>query len=457
MPLNYMLMIRQREPIVALATPYGESAIGVLRLSGKGVLEKIKPFLKLKGAVKPRYAHLVTLVDEEGREIDEGILVFYPSPKSYTGEDMIELSLHGNPLILHRALELFLSAGIRLAEPGEFTRRAFLNGKMDLLQAEAVADLIGARTELAVRCALRQLRGELSDRIERIRSQLLELIAYVEADIEFSEQDIPTLSREEILKRLEDLIKDLEDLLATARVGNFLRKGLNLAIVGKPNVGKSSLFNALLGSQRAIVTDIPGTTRDFLQEQWNIGGIPINLVDTAGIRTTTDPVEQMGVQRSIEKLGSAHIVLLVVDGSKPLEEEDLSIYSMVKDKDHIVVLNKKDLGVCEDTAKAFPEFVMVSAKTGDGLEDLRKEILRRAGFYTAEGGSIYVSARHANLLQNSLSVIKLVYQQLREQDISPEILMLYLREAVHYLEEVIGTVTTEDVLDSIFSSFCIGK
>jgi tRNA modification GTPase len=317
-----------------------------------------------------------------------------------------------------------------------------------------VGDLISAKSELALKSALRQLRGDLSQLIVPLREKLLNLCAFVEASIEFEEHDIPTLSEEEIKSQLEEIKTKVEDLLATVRTGEFLRKGVNLAIVGKPNVGKSSLFNKLLGTQRAIVTDIPGTTRDFLQEPLNLEGIPINLIDTAGIRHSEDPVEKIGIERSIQKLNTAHLILFVVQAHEPLEEEDLYIYSLVKDKNHIVVLNKADLGFWEGHKKLFPSFMLVSAKDGSGIEELKATIFSNLGASVGEG--LYISLRHADLLQKSLGVIKLILEK-NLKELSPEILMLYLREVQLYLEELLGAITTEDLLGEIFSNFCIGK
>ncbi|QWK19346.1 MAG: tRNA uridine-5-carboxymethylaminomethyl(34) synthesis GTPase MnmE [Hydrogenobacter thermophilus] len=450
-------MVKQREPIIAIATPYGESAIGMIRISGLGVLEKVKKYVRTKGEIKPRYAHFFTLLDEDGQVLDEGVLIYYKSPSSYTGEDMIEMCLHGNPLILKRSLELFLKEGIRLAEPGEFTKRAFLNGKLDMVQAEAVADLINAKTDLARKVAIRQLQGELSKYVNSLREKLIQLLAYVEADIEFSEQDIPTISREEILQALKDVQNSIETLLSTVKAGELLRKGINLAIVGKPNVGKSSLFNALLGRERAIVTEVPGTTRDFLSEELHMEGIPVNLVDTAGIRETQDKVESIGVKRSIESIKAADLVLFVVDASKPLEKDDWDVYNLVKQRDHIKVLNKVDLGLDPSIAKIFPDGVKVSAKMGDGIEDLKKSMLEKLGVFGYEGMKVYVSVRQAELLKKSLEIIRSLIQSLEKQDISSEILALELRETLSYLDEMVGAITTEDVLSAIFSRFCIGK
>jgi len=450
-------MIKQREPIVAIATPFGESAIGAIRLSGLDVLNRIRDLIVIKGKLRPRYAHYVKIRDEKGEILDEGILIYYPSPKSYTGEDMVEIFLHGNSLILRKALELFISKGIRLAEPGEFTKRAFLNGKMDLLQAEAVADLIGSKSERALRAAQRQLQGELSSLINSLRERLLEILAYVEADIEFSEEDIPTLSKEQIIYLLKDIVQSIERLLSTVRTGEYLRRGINLAIVGKPNVGKSSLFNALLGTERAITTPIPGTTRDFIQESLTLKGIPINLIDTAGIRHTEDPVEKIGVERSLQKLKGADLVLFVVDGSSPLEEEDLNIYKLVEPLAHMVVINKADLPLKEGVLRTFPEAIKVSAVKGEGIEELKEALLERLGVYALDSMQVYLSVRHENLLKKSKEVLKSLINKLETGDIFPEILMLDLREAISYLEEIVGVISTEDILGSIFSRFCIGK
>jgi len=450
-------MIKQREPIVAIATPFGESAIGGIRLSGLDVLNRIRDLIVIKGKLRPRYAHYVKIRDEKGEILDEGILKYYPSPKSYTGEDMVEIFLHGNSLILRKALELFISKGIRLAEPGEFTKRAFLNGKMDLLQAEAVADLIGSKSERALRAAQRQLQGELSSLINSLRERLLEILAYVEADIEFSEEDIPTLSKEQIIYLLKDIVQSIERLLSTVRTGEYLRRGINLAIVGKPNVGKSSLFNALLGTERAITTPIPGTTRDFIQESLTLKGIPINLIDTAGIRHTEDPVEKIGVERSLQKLKGADLVLFVVDGSSPLEEEDLNIYKLVEPLAHMVVINKADLPLKEGVLRTFPEAIKVSAVKGEGIEELKEALLERLGVYALDSMQVYLSVRHENLLKKSKEVLKSLINKLETGDIFPEILMLDLREAISYLEEIVGVISTEDILGSIFSRFCIGK
>ncbi len=447
-----------KEPIVAIATPFGESAIGIIRFTGKGVLEIAKKYFKTKSSIKPRYVHYGQLMDSEGEPLDEGLLVYFKAPHSYTGEDMIEIFLHGNPFLLRRALELFTKAGCRLAQPGEFTKRAFLNGKMDLTQAEAVAELISAKTELARKIAFRQLKGELSAHIKPLRESLLELCAYMEADIEFSEEDIPTLTKEQVITMVDRVLEGIDRLIQTARTGKFLREGLKLAIVGRPNVGKSSLFNALLKEERAIVTEFEGTTRDFLEETLNLRGIPVRLIDTAGIRETQDPVEKIGVQRSQAKLEEADIVLFVLDASEELTQEDLNIYELVKDKEIIIVLNKIDKGLCTplEIFKGH-SIIKVSALKGYGLRDLEEEILRRTGALTQEGLNIYVSLRHEELLRKAKEVLENFRKRYREEDISPEIAMLDIRESADYLGEILGYITTEEILGSIFSRFCIGK
>ncbi|NPB04783.1 MAG: tRNA uridine-5-carboxymethylaminomethyl(34) synthesis GTPase MnmE [Aquificae bacterium] len=457
---------KKRDTIAAIATPYGESAIGVLRLSGPDTLEILKKvFRGRSGRLKPRFAHYGLIVDEGGEPIDEAVVVYYKGPHSYTGEDMAEISVHGNPIILKKVLERLLSAGARLAEPGEFTKRAFLNGKLDLTQAEAVAELISAKTDLARRLALNQLRGALSKEIKPLRDELLTLHALVESSIEFEEEDIPTIEREELKGRLERILERVNRLLETAKAGKYLRRGLKLAIVGRPNVGKSSLFNKLLGQERAIVTSVEGTTRDYLEETLSLGGVPIRLVDTAGIRKATDEVEKIGIERSLRQLEEADLVLFVLDASaQGLTPEELELAEKIArlNKPVLVVLNKADLGRRLELPENFPlkgvPTLAVSAKTGEGIEELKDRILEEAGLKgAAEGGQIYVSVRHGELLRRAKAALENALEYLRSDFYSPEILMLDLREATDALGEIVGEVTTEDVLGQIFSTFCIGK
>ena len=458
-------MEKKRDTIAAIATPYGESAIGIVRLSGPKALDILKKVFKTpSGKIKPRYAHYGWVLDKSGEPIDEAVAIYYKAPHSYTGEDMVEFNLHGNPLILREVLQRLLEEGARLAEPGEFTKRAFLNGKLDLTQAEAVAELISAKTDLARRLALNQLRGALSKEIKPLREELLMLHALVESSIEFEEEDIPTIEREELIRRLKGILERVNRLLETAKTGKAIRGGIKLAIVGRPNVGKSSLFNRLLGEDRAIVTEIAGTTRDYLEEVVNIGGIPVRLIDTAGIREATDTVERIGVERSLQKLREADLILFVLDASQPKptpEEVELAKLVAQSGKPTILVLNKIDLGKVIDLSdfplKGVP-IVEVSAKSGEGIEKLREEILKAVGVQAGEGGNIYISVRHEELLKRAKAALENALRYLEEGEFySPEILMLDLREASDALGEIVGEVTTEDVLGQIFSTFCIGK
>ncbi len=445
-----------KEPIVAVSTPLGYGAIGIIRMSGKYVLDIALKHFSIKGDVKPRFAYYGTFVDKKGNIIDEGILIYYKAPKSYTGEDMVELNLHGNPLILKKAVELFVEAGARLAEPGEFTRRAFLNGKMDLTQAEAVGDLISAKGELALKNAINQLRGELSSLIKPLREDLINLLSLIEADIDFGEEDIPVIEREQILQITDKVIRDIENLLSTYERGNIIKEGIKLAIVGKPNVGKSSIFNALIGKDRSIVTEIPGTTRDYVEECIDIKGIPIVLSDTAGIRKTNDQVEKIGVERSWRNIEGADIIIFVFDLSEGVTEEDISIYKKINDKNVIIVGNKIDL-MQKRPLENFDgkSIIMVSALTREGILDLEKAIVENVGVVDL-GQRVCISLRHAKLLKDSLLSVE-AFRKKTMEGVDMEIAILELKNAINKLSEVIGYITTEDVLVGIFSKFCIGK
>jgi len=445
-----------KEPIVAISTPPGRGAIGIVRLSGKGVLNIVSEFFRVKGKIKPRYAHYGELVDERGNVIDEGILIFYKGPASYTGEDMVELNLHGNPLILRRAVELAVKKGARLAEPGEFTRRAFLNGKMDLTQAEAVEEIVSAKSYTALISAVNQLKGELSNIIRPLREKLINLLSLIEADIDFSEEDIPSIETEEIISLLNEVESEVRSLLETYEKGRFFKEGIRLAIVGKPNVGKSSLFNALTGTDRSIVTNIPGTTRDYIEEDVYIRGIPLILVDTAGIRKTGDPVEKAGVERSFNKIREADIVLFVFDAHSGLDEYDIEIYEKIRDKNVIIVGNKIDLGI-KGSLENFDgkSIIMVSAITRKGIPDLEKAIIDVAGVTETEQ-KVFISLRHSELLREVLDALE-TFKSAVMSGAGMEVAVVYLKEAVNKLGEIIGEITTEDILSNIFSKFCIGK
>ncbi|MEN3033423.1 MAG: tRNA uridine-5-carboxymethylaminomethyl(34) synthesis GTPase MnmE [Aquificaceae bacterium] len=445
--------MHQREPIVAIATPSGESAIGVIRASGANLLSLTSGFLRFRSQLKPWRSTMVKVLNpSNGNIIDEGIATFFKAPKSYTGEDMLELSLHGNPLLLNRVLELFIDAGIRLALPGEFTKRAFLNGKIDLTQASAVADIISAKTHLALESAMRQLQGELSHKLLPLREEILRLSAYLEAQIEFSEEGIPTLSHEEILDAFNKILSQVQSLLKSARAGDFIRGGFSIALVGLPNSGKSSLFNRLLGFERSIVSPVAGTTRDFISESLRLSGFLITLFDTAGIRSTEDSIESEGVKRSIQKLKQAHLSIHVVDGSLPPCEGDLYIKSLLEGTNYIKVLNKSDLGI----HPMHKEGIKVSALTGEGIDSLIDEIISRLGVF-GDCSAILLSSKQLNHLKKSEEVLKSTVDKLQAGEIFPEILMVELREITSALEELLGISPGEDLLSEIFSRFCIGK
>lgn len=442
--------MHQREPIVAIATPHGESAIGIIRASGYNLIPLTSKFLNFRSKPKPWRATMVKVIDPANNSIiDEGIATFFKAPKSYTGEDMLELSLHGNPLILHKVLELFLDAGIRLSMPGEFTKRAFLNGKIDLTQASALPDLISAKTYLALESAMRQLRGELSQKLLPLRDEILRLSAYLEAQIEFSEEDIPTLTHEEILDAFKGILSKIESLIVSARAGELLRAGFNIVVVGLPNAGKSSLFNRLLGFDRSIVSDIPGTTRDFISESLKLSGALITISDTAGIRHSLDPIELEGVKRSIEKIKQANLVIHVIDGSLPPSEGDLYISTLLEGIDTIKVLNKSDLGINPEHKGG----IRLSALTGEGIDKLKEEILSRLG----DSPAILLSSKQLNHLKKSKEVLKSTIDKLQVSEIFPEILMVEIRELISALDELLGINPSEDLLSEIFSRFCIGK
>jgi tRNA modification GTPase len=451
-----------KDTIVANITPLIPSAVGIIRISGDKALEVGKKLFELPKDIKPRKAYFGKIKDKEGNIIDEGLLIYFKAPHSFTGEDVIEIYPHGSVPVMKKIISEALSLGCRMADRGEFTKRAFLNGKIDLIQAEAIADLIEAKTEKASKIAINLLEGKLSKKINKLREKLLELISYIEAEINFPE-DVDEIPFETIYKNLEEVIKQIEELLKTYKRGELIREGVKLAIVGRPNVGKSSLFNALVGYERAIVSEYQGTTRDFLEESININGVPIKLLDTAGIRETKDKIEKIGIQKAKEKIEEADIVLFVFDVSEGLTEEDLKIYEEIKDKNPIIIGNKVDLlkdKTIIDILKEkyyFNDIIFVSSKTQENLNQLEKIILEKVGLTEYSDTEVYINFRHYNLLKQSKEKLKELLQNLENIFDFKEILMLDIREAEKYLEEVIGTITTEDVLGNIFGRFCIGK
>lgn len=457
------------DTIVALATPAGRSGIGVIRLSGQNALRIAG---KLVGessfAPKPRAAVLRQLVDPAGGEtIDEALITFFNAPHSFTGEDVVEISCHGSPVLLRQVIDICLGLDARLAEPGEFTLRALANGRIDLAEAEAIRDLIDAQTTASARQAVRQMRGELSQRLQPLKDDLLNVIVVLESALEFVEDDMPETQTASVLKNLRAIAIECERLAETFAAGHLIRDGLKVALAGRPNVGKSSLFNALLGSDRAIVTDIAGTTRDQLHERIVINDIPVSLIDTAGLRETSDTVEKIGVERSRAVLADADLVVVMLDASDVVTDEDRAILESVKDLNYIVAVNKIDKEPSKEIdgliagksnfAEMRPYIVPISAKTGEGLPELKEAILRPFAVGNADtSGLLITDARHHDLLNRCTKEIEESIRSL-EAGSSEEIVLIGLHNALRFLGEITGETTTEDMLTRIFSTFCIGK
>lgn len=450
--------------IAAIATAHGRAGIGVVRVSGRALARFAE---QLVGSVPAaRRATRAVFRGADGAPIDEGIALYFPAPHSYTGEDVLELQGHGGPVVLQMLLRRCFELGARLAEPGEFTRRAFLNDKLDLAQAEAVADLIGASTELSLASARGRLKGAFSGRVNEIKEALVELMAHLEAELDFTEEEIEGLASSEIRKRLEMASGAIELLLKTYNEGRAIREGVRSLILGRPNAGKSSLLNILLRQERAIVTPHPGTTRDVIEEAVDIRGLPIRLMDTAGLRDTDDHVEAIGVRLARERIAEADLILFVVDLASPSLEEDTALLSTLEGKKAIVVANKMDLvkGSEINAAKAaFKGRVVapVSAVTEEGVEALKDLIYSTiaghpTGVSDTPPGELVASVRHRESLDRALEGLKAARQAI-DGGLAREFVAADLRLSLDSLGEITGETTTEDILDRIFSSFCIGK
>jgi len=439
------------DTIAAISTPLARSGIGVVRLSGARSRQIASTILNFSGEWQSRTAALAELVDESGEVVDQVVVTFFAAPRSYTAEDVVEISCHGSPVVLRFCLQRAVAAGARLAEPGEFTLRAFLNGRIDLPQAEAVRDLIGATTLYQARVAAQQVEGSVSRRLRPVKEELLELIALLEAGIDFAEDDVSVAPTAEILRRIDSVCDGVDRLLRTAGYGKLVYSGFTLAIVGRPNVGKSSLFNALVGQDRAIVTEIPGTTRDTISESAEIQGIPVRFVDTAGIRTGQSRVEELGIGRSFEAMADADLILVVLDLSTPLEAADHNLIERAS----IVVGNKADLPRVLDPAQ---ECVAVSALTGEGIPLLRERIVAALAPGAAERpeSGFITSVRHEMLLRETREALVNAHCA-AELGIPHEMLLLDLYAALRPLDAITGATTADDILNRIFSTFCIGK
>jgi tRNA modification GTPase len=448
--------VHLKDTIAAVSTPPGRGGLGVIRLSGARAREIAESILRFprEHPWRPWSAALAELPDETGQAVDRVIVTFFAAPKSYTAEDVVEISCHGSPAVLRYALNRACLSGARLAEPGEFTLRAYVNGRIDLPQAEGVRDLIEATTLYQARIAARQAEGSVSRRLQPVKEYLLELIALLEAGIDFAEDDIDVAPSEQILHRIDPIHTAVSKLIASFPYGKLVHDGFTLAIVGRPNVGKSSLFNRLLEQNRAIVTEIPGTTRDLVSESAAIEGIPVRFLDTAGIRISDDRVETLGIERSYQAMADADLTLVVFDVSAIGPDDRELMIRASKQGRHLLVGNKSDLGLPAE----FLGFLPVSALTGDGISELRRAIvdaLAPRGQIEQEGGFI-TSLRHEQLLTESREALEQA-RRATEIGIPHEMLLLDLYAALRPIDAITGATTADDILNRIFSTFCIGK
>lgn len=462
-----------QETIVAIATPPGRGGIGIVRLSGPDAWRLLSSQLEVRSPLHPARARYCAILDN-GARLDEGVVTAFAAPNSYTGEDVLEIAAHGSPVILDLLVRRALEAGARLARPGEFTERAFLHGRIDLTQAEAVRDLIAAETLYQARVAAEQLGGALSRRVAPAKEQLVQLITLLEAGIDFAEDDIDVIPDYQIERRIAAIESALAPIAATFREGSLVHNGLTMAIVGRPNAGKSSLFNRLVERERAIVTATPGTTRDLVTERISLGGIPVELVDTAGLRETEDEAESHGVARTHTAMADADLVLLLLDataavdanGTLRLPEDDERLLKSLEERAPLVVVNKIDLArpTRVETAQlrnpngAVGEPAQVSALTGEGISELRAKLLERvrgSNANDAEGGML-TSLRHYEALQGTTQALARAQAALA-QHVPHEMLLLDLYAALQQLDQLTGATTADDILNRIFSTFCIGK
>jgi tRNA modification GTPase len=453
------------DTIVAISTPPGRGGIGIVRLSGPQAAAVAAQLVSLRHPLEHARARLADVLDSNGVDagrIDEAVVTFFAAPHSYTSDDLVEIAAHGSPVVLHLLLRRALDVGARLAEPGEFTQRAFLSGKLDLTQAEAVRDLIEAQTLTQVRQAASQMGGALSRRVQPIKQALVELIALLEAGIDFAEDDVEVTPQSDIASRIEELALPLDALAASYARGRVVHDGLTLAIVGRPNAGKSSLFNRLIERDRAIVTSTPGTTRDLVTERISIDGIPIELVDTAGLRDAHEEVEQLGIARSREALADASLVLVVLDATQKLNDEERGLLAAVAERPSVVAINKCDLAAAaafqidlsREAAAVVP--LHTSAVTGEGIVELRERIVALATGGAAAEPGILTSVRHEQAIATTRAALGDAAHANRNL-IPHEMILIDLYRALWALDSLTGQTTPDDILNLIFSKFCIGK
>jgi tRNA modification GTPase len=460
--MNYL----KNDSIAALSTAAGKSAIAVIRLSGENAFEIINKIFKTTSAIEKQVKY--GYIFDGAKNIDEVICIFFKAPHTYTGENLVEISVHGNPIIIDKVLNLLYKAGARPAECGEFTYRSFLNGKKDLVEAEAVCNLITSKTAISAKAALNNVSGVFSSKVKTIKDNLTNLIAFMEVNLDHPEEDIMFLSQEEKLTKLNSYIRDIKNLLSSYKISKLLQNGIKVAIIGKPNAGKSSLLNAIVGKNRAIVTDIAGTTTDTIEENINCRGIPLTIIDTAGIRIrdhADNSIELMGQERTRETIVKADILLWIFDSSSKLDKNDIKIADFLKKSfiniPIIAVLNKSDLPANLSLTKnalriVFQDIIHISAKTEAGIFDLLDKIAKMAGANESQNEYLMINSRHYILLQNTLNALTKTRKVLESKD-AEEIACFEAIKAKDCLNEILGINIKQDILDTIFSTFCIGK
>lgn len=455
------------DTIAAVATAYGEGGIGIIRISGEEALPILQGIFEFHGDTDTFTSRRMTygkIIDKEKNQIiDEVLAVYMKGPKTYTAEDVVEINCHGSMVSLRKTLALVLRKGARLAEPGEFTKRAFLNGRLDLSQAEAVIDMIRAKTDKSFDVAVSQLEGRLSLKVEEIRQKLLDLLVDITVNIDYPDEDIEEMTYEKLEESIVETQDMIEKLLATSSTGRMIREGIKIAIVGKPNVGKSSLMNGLLKETRAIVTDIPGTTRDTIEEVLSIRNIPVYLVDTAGIRETSDKVEKMGIEKSKEAFNQADFILFLLDGSRPLEEEDLQIMEFLKERKSLVLINKRDLGEAisiEEISAKLPASQVIEASLlkGQGITEIEDAVedLVYGGEIVQKESMMVNNVRHIELLQQAVkSLTDALHMSERREAL--DFIEVDVKNAYERLGEIIGETVSDDIINEVFARFCLGK
>lgn len=457
------------DTIAAITTVLGPSSVGAIRISGPNsalIADRVF-YYKGKTSLKDRPTHTITygkIIDQKGQMVDEALALTMWAPRSFTGEDVVELQCHGGMVVLRKALEMVLEAGARLAEPGEFSKRAFLNGKLDLSQAEAIMDIINAKTETGVRAAANNLQGSIAVSVKEMRRKVVEIIAYLEADIDFPEEDFDRIADAQLERGIADIEGMIDQMLQTYESGRIIREGLKTALVGKPNVGKSSLLNALLKEKRAIVTDIPGTTRDLIEEYYNLGGIPLVLMDTAGIRETEDLIEKLGVEKTQEAIEKADLIIYVMDISEGVTADDLEFIRRFPQEKMLLVMNKVDLMKADKSEKEIRSrltgfrVVLISAKEGTGLKELKEGI---SSIFFGQGLEItdkpfLSNARQKEALTKARKAVRSARRGV-EQGMPSDFISIDLKQAWLSLGEVTGETLGEDIIEQIFTRFCLGK